>query len=89
MYKTSSIPRPSIIYPNRDYGSENMPSGMASGLYFIKPFRPIFTKKTKKMSRLHFKNFSTFQENLHFVLDICDESGLYILDELDADQVPT
>jgi hypothetical protein len=22
-------------------------------------------------------------------LDICDESGLYILDELDADQVPT
>ena len=32
-----------------------------------------------------FTYISLLQEHLHFVLDICDESGLYILDEEDPE----
>ena len=31
--------------------------------------------------KLHLLSFSNFQENLHYVLDICDTTGLYILDD--------
>ena len=33
------------------------------------------------VNKLSYSLLSNFQENLHYVLDICDTTGLYILDD--------
>ena len=33
------------------------------------------------INKLSYSLLSNFQENLHYVLDICDTTGLYILDD--------